>query len=171
MLSETPSLENRVGTLLINRRQTVAVAESCTGGLVMHRLTNVPGSSAYFPGGAVTYSYEAKQQILGVQAETLTVYGAVSQQTALEMARRVRMVFGADYGIAVTGIAGPGGGTDTKPVGLTYIALCDASADDVIERRWESDREGNKALSAEAALQLLFNRLSAIGAARGLARD
>jgi PncC family amidohydrolase len=156
-------MEYRVGALLTERRQTVAVAESCTGGLVMHRLTNVPGSSAYFPGGSVTYSYEAKQKILGVRAETLTVYGAVSRQTALEMARGVRAAFGTDYGIAVTGIAGPGGGTEAKPVGLTYVALCDAEAEDVIECRWQSDREGNKALSAEAALQLLFDRLNAIG--------
>ncbi|MHB8625317.1 MAG: CinA family protein [Aggregatilineales bacterium] len=160
MLSDKSSLEYRVGTLLADRRQTVAVAESCTGGLVMHRLTNVPGSSAYFPGGAVTYSYEAKQQILGVQPETLAAYGAVSSQTALEMARGVRLTFGADYGIGVTGIAGPAGGTETKPIGLVYIALSSVNAGQVIERRWQSDREGNKQLSADAALQLLFDWLT-----------
>ncbi len=160
MLSDESSLEYRVAALLIDRHKTVAVAESCTGGLVMHRLTNVPGSSAYFPGGAVTYSYEAKQQILGVQAETLVAYGAVSSQTALEMARGVRLTFGADYGIGVTGIAGPSGGMATKPVGLVYIALSSADAGQVIERRWQSDREGNKQLSADAALQLLFDWLT-----------
>src|SRR5579864_5243131 len=92
-------LEYRVGALLTQRQQTVAVAESCTGGLVMHRLTNVPGSSAYFPGGAVAYSNQAKQQILGVRAETLLTYGAVSPQTALEMARGVRIRFIASCGI------------------------------------------------------------------------
>lgn len=160
MSSNERSLEYHVGALLIARQQTVAVAESCTGGLVMHRLTNVPGSSVYFPGGAVTYSYEAKQQFLGVQAETLAVFGAVSSQTALEMARGVRAAFGTSFGIGVTGIAGPGGGTETKPVGLVYIALCSTDAGQVIERRWQSDREGNKQLSAEAALQLLFDWLT-----------
>jgi nicotinamide-nucleotide amidase len=126
----------------------------------MHRLTNVPGSSTYFPGGAVTYAYEAKQQILGVQAETLATFGAVSRQTAIEMARGVRRVFGTDYGMAVTGVAGPGGGTEAKPVGLTYIALCSPASEEVIECLWQSDREGNKALSADAALQLLYDRLN-----------
>ena len=153
-------LEYRVGALLTKRQQTVAVAESCTGGLIMHRLTNVPGSSAYFPGGTVAYSNQVKQQILGVRAETLTIYGAVSPQTALEMARGVRVRFTATCGIALTGILGPDGGTETKPVGLVYIAFSCDDAEEVIERRWQSDREGNKALSADAALQLLLDWLS-----------
>ena len=160
MLADERPVEYRIGAWLTERQQSVAVAESCTGGLVMHRLTNVPGSSGYFPGGAVTYSYEAKQQLLGVKAETLAAYGAVSSQTALEMARGVRAMFGATFGIGVTGIAGPGGGMPNKPVGLVYIAVCSVDAGQVIERRWQSDREGNKQLSADAALGLLFDWLN-----------
>jgi len=128
----------------------------------MHRLTNVPGISARFPGGIVAYAYEAKAHLLGVRDDTLAVYGAVSKQTALEMAHGVRSAFGTDFGLSVTGIAGPGGGTPSKPVGLVYIASCSAYSEQVIERRWTADREGNKALSADAALQLLIDRLNVL---------
>ncbi len=153
-------LEVAVGRLLAAHRLTLAVAESCTGGLIMHRLTNVAGSSAYLMGGMVVYSYEAKVKFVGVQQSTLDQFGAVSAETAGEMARGVRAAFGADFALAVTGIAGPGGGTPTKPVGLVYIAL-DAPYGTQIERHlWQSDREGNKAHSAEAALALLYRHLT-----------
>jgi PncC family amidohydrolase len=148
-------LEVIVGHMLAERKLKLATAESCTGGLVGHRLTNVPGSSGYLEGGVIAYSYEAKERLLGVHHDTLYEHGAVSAETALEMARGVRKALGADIGIAVTGIAGPGGGLPGKPVGLVYIALSARTYERVEHFSWDSDREGNKALSAEAALAML----------------
>ncbi len=155
------ALEIVVGQLLKQRRLTLAVAESCTGGLVSHRITNVPGSSAYYQGSVTSYSNEIKERVLHVQRDTLERHGAVSEQAAREMAQGVRDVLCADVGLAVTGIAGPSGGTPEKPVGLVYIAL--AAPDGVWAERyvWEGnrgdspDRWENKALSAEAVLDLL----------------
>jgi len=151
--------EEVAGELLRSRGLSLAVAESCTGGLLGHRLTNVPGSSDYFVGGVVAYSYEAKERVLHVRHDTLYDYGAVSEQTALEMARGVRRLFLTDVALAVTGIAGPGGATPDKPVGLTYIAL--SARDEELCRRfvWEGDREENKAHSAQAALEMLITYL------------
>ena len=146
--------EETVGRLLTERNLTLALGESCTGGLVAHRLTNVPGSSRYVLGGIVAYSNEAKERLLGVRRETLEEHGAVSGETAIEMARGVRAALGADIGLSVTGIAGPGGGTPDKPVGLVYIALA-GSVERVERFVWNGDREENKALSAEAALSML----------------
>ena len=148
-------LEVIVGHMLAERKLKLATAESCTGGLVGHRLTNVPGSSSYLEGGVIAYSYEAKERLLGVHHDTLYEHGAVSAETALEMARGARKALGADIGIAVTGIAGPGGGLPGKPVGLVYIALSARTVERVEHFRWDSDREGNKELSAEAALAML----------------
>ena len=134
---------------------TVALAESCTGGLVGHRLTEVPGSSNYFLGGIVCYSNSAKERLLGVSQDTLLAHGAVSAETALEMAQGARRELGADIGLSVTGIAGPAGGTPDKPVGLVYIALATPKGERCERHVWDSDRSGNKALSAEAALDLL----------------
>lgn len=160
-------LEELVGELLQEKHMTVVAAESCTGGLILHRLTNVPGSSAYVLGGIVTYSNEAKVKFVNVQEDTLIRYGAVSEQTALEMARGVRTAFGADIALSVTGIAGPGGSTDQKPVGLTYIALSAIKppAEYVFKHIWNHDREGNKAASAEAALTMLHDYLVSAKAA------
>ncbi len=116
-------LEDVVGRLLRKKGLTISVAESCTGGLIGHRITNVPGSSDYFMGGAVVYSNEAKMRLLGVKKETLEKYGAVSSQTAKEMAEGIRRCIPADIGLAVTGIAGPSGGTKEKPVGTVFIGL------------------------------------------------
>ncbi len=148
-------LEVIVGHMLAERKLKLATAESCTGGLVGHRLTNVPGSSDYLEGGVIAYSYEAKERLLGVHHNTLYEHGAVSAETALEMARGARKALGADIGIAVTGIAGPGGGLPGKPVGLVYIALSARTVERVERFVWDSDREGNKAYSAEAALAML----------------
>jgi competence/damage-inducible protein CinA-like protein len=146
------TMEATVGALLKQRGLTIAVAESCTGGLVGHRLTNVPGSSVYVKGGVIAYSNEIKQQSLGVRADTLAARGAVSEETAAEMATGVRRVLGSDLGLAVTGIAGPDGGTPDKPVGTVCFAL--AAADVVHQRRYQlwGNREWVKLLSSQVAL-------------------
>jgi nicotinamide-nucleotide amidase len=156
------SLEVIVGQLLLQHKLTLALAESCTGGLVGHRITDVPGSSAYLLGGIVAYSYAAKELLLGVRHDTLYDHGAVSAETAVEMARGARRVLGADIGISVTGIAGPGGGMPGKPVGLVYICLSARDAERVEKYVWEQDRAGNKWASSEAALQLLRDYLAAM---------
>jgi PncC family amidohydrolase len=148
-------LEEAVGALLMEKKLTLALGESCTGGLIGHRLTNVSGSSEYFLGGVVAYAYDAKERLLDVKHNTLYEYGAVSPETAVEMARGARRALGADIGVSVTGIAGPGGGLPGKPVGLVYIALSARDAERVERFVWDSDREGNKAHSAEAALKIL----------------
>lgn len=158
-LTNSLSLEAEVGQLLARHALTLAVAESCTGGLIGHRLTNVPGSSEYFLGGVVAYSYDAKEHLLGVRHNTLYDHGAVSEPVVREMARGVRRALGADVGLAVTGIAGPGGGLPGKPVGLTWIALSARDADETESHIWNGDRESNKAQSAEAVLVLLKHYL------------
>lgn len=160
------TLEEHIGQLLLTHRLSVAVAESCTGGLVGHRLTDVSGSSAYFLGGVVAYAYDAKERLLGVSHNTLYDYGAVSEQTAREMARGARRVLGADVAVAVTGIAGPGGGMPGKPIGLTWIALSARDYERAEQFVWDGDRQHNKALSAEAALTLLQEYLEGLPAER-----
>lgn len=156
-------LEEKIGLLLVEQGLTLATAESCTGGLVAHRITNVPGSSAYFVGGIVAYANEAKESLLGVQTETLATHGAVSEEVAREMARGARQRLGADVAVAITGIAGPSGGTPDKPVGLTYVALS-APAVELVERHvWTQGRQGNKQASAEAALRLVAGYLKRQG--------
>ncbi|MBI4772130.1 MAG: CinA family protein [Chloroflexi bacterium] len=152
-------IEEEVGRLLAARKLTLAVAESCTGGLIAHKLTNVPGSSEYFIGGVVAYAYEAKEKLLGVRHNTLYDYGAVSEPVARQMARGVRRVLGAEVGLSVTGIAGPGGGLPGKPVGLTWIAVSTREAEIARQFVWESDRQGNKELSALAALEMVVEFL------------
>ncbi len=146
--------EVRLGALLRGKGLTLAVGESCTGGLVSHRITNVPGSSSYFLGGIVAYSNEIKERLLAVSPSSLEVHGAVSEQVALEMARGAKSRLGADVGIAVTGIAGPGGGTPDKPVGLAWVAVSGLKSDLVAGHRWRGDRAENKERSASAALKL-----------------
>lgn len=155
------SLEGRVGELLRQHHLTVCTAESCTGGLIASRLTDVAGSSSYLLGGIVSYSNEVKQNLLGVQESTLITFGAVSEPTAREMALGAKKLIGADLALSVTGIAGPGGGTAEKPVGLTFIgiALPDGSAR-VQRHVWDGDRLENKRQSADAALQLILDFLS-----------
>jgi nicotinamide-nucleotide amidase len=138
---------------------TVATAESCTGGLIGHVLTEIAGASDYYLGGAVSYSNEAKERLLGVPAETIARHGAVSAQVAVAMAEGARTAFSAAVGVSVTGIAGPAGGSEAKPVGLTYVAVADATGHDVRRHVWSGDRSTNKRLSAGAALQLLVERL------------
>jgi PncC family amidohydrolase len=154
--------EERIGQLLTARHLTLAVAESCTGGLVAHRLTNVPGSSTYFLGGVVAYAYDVKEKLLDVNHDTLYDFGAVSEQTAREMARGVRRALRADLGAAVTGIAGPGGGLPGKPVGLTWIALSTRDVELAEQHLWTGDRLANKESSAEAVLMLLVAHLESL---------
>src|ERR1700749_465085 len=148
-------LETKIVRLLSERKQTLALAESCTGGYIAHRVTNVPGASAIFFAGLVTYSNEAKQRFLGVRAETLAANGAVSEPVAREMAEGARRASQTDYAIAVTGIAGPGGGTAEKPVGTVFIAL--ASPRGVTAKKmlnpWE--RVTFKEVTATQALEML----------------
>jgi len=153
-------LEVIVGQLLLKHKLTLALAESCTGGLVGHRITDVPGSSAYLMGGIVAYSYDAKELLLGVRHNTLYDHGAVSAETAIEMARGARRALGSDIGISVTGIAGPGGGLPGKPVGSVYICLSARDFERVEKFVWDKDRSGNKWASSEAALQLLQDYLA-----------
>ena len=152
-------LELTIGKYLIKRNLTIATAESCTGGLTASLITDVPGSSKYFLGGVVAYSNQLKRDLLSVPDATLERYGAVSEETALAMGRGVRERLRADIVVSVTGIAGPGGGTPDKPVGLTWIALI--VSDFEVARRfiWEGDRKRNKECSAEAALKLIMEYL------------
>ncbi len=155
-------LEIRIGTLLRQKGFKLATAESCTGGLIGHRLTNVPGSSEYYQGGVVSYAYEAKVALLGVRWDTLQAYGAVSRETVLEMARGVRAALNADVAVAVSGIAGPGGGLPNKPVGTTWVGLSSADGEWARIFCFPGDREQNKAASAEAALQFVCDYLAEI---------
>lgn len=153
------SLEQKVGRLLAERGLSLALAESCTGGLIGHRLTNVAGSSAYFERGMVVYSNRAKEELLGVSPQTLANHGAVSPETAREMALGARQRAGADLGLAVTGIAGPEGGTPGKPVGTVYFGLAHGDRTETHHRRFRGNRSQVKAQSAETALDLLRRHL------------
>lgn len=148
-----------VGELLRRRGLTLGLAESCTGGLIGSLITDVAGSSDYFMGSAVTYSNEAKEGVLGVQHATLVAHGAVSAETAEEMAQGARRVFGTSVGASVTGIAGPGGGTATKPTGLIYIHVSAPGTEQGERHVFPADRIGNKRLAAEAVLRLLLRYL------------
>jgi PncC family amidohydrolase len=149
-------LETQLVRLLSDRGVTLGVAESCTGGLIGHLLTNVPGSSRCFIGGVAAYHGRAKVALLGVPEETLRTYGGVSEETALAMAEGVRQRLSADIGIGVTGIAGPTGGSAEKPVGLVHLALVDRDGRRVSRREvWSGDRESNKEQSAQTALEMV----------------
>ena len=152
---DNDQLEEKVGQLLNANNLSISTAESCTGGLVGHRLTNVSGSSDYYLGGIVSYSNSVKENNLGVAIETLNKHGAVSYETAIEMAENVRSKLDSDLGLAITGIAGPRGGTDEKPVGLTYIALADGKDTMVKEFRFLTERILNKNASCQAALNMV----------------
>jgi len=155
-------LEERLGKLLREHGKTISVAESCTGGLISHRITNIPGSSDYYEGGVVSYSNKSKTDILHVSPITLKKLGAVSYQTAKEMAKGIRQIYGTDLGIATTGIAGPGGGSPKKPVGLVYICL--SIQDKTICRRFtfKGSRREIKTKSSEAALRIVIRYLLSV---------
>ena len=157
------ALAARVGERCRALGLRVATVESCTGGLVGHLITEIPGSSAYYSGGFVTYSDGLKQSAVGVPHDVLVAHGAVSAQAAMAMASGGRERTGADLAVAVTGIAGPDGGSPPKPVGLTYVAVADAAGIAVKRHLWSGDRSENKRLSASAALELLLERIEAAG--------
>ncbi len=156
------SLAEAVGDLLQENQLTLAVAESCTGGLLGTYITNIPGSSSYFTGGVIAYSDSVKQQVLGVPSDTLDQHGAVSPETAIAMAKAARALLRADLALATTGIAGPSGGTSEKPVGLVFVALADASTTTCKKYGWPGDRWQNREWSAKAALALLHGHLSSL---------
>ena len=159
------TMEEVVGAMLSAARKTLAVAESCTGGLIGMRLTEVPGSSKYFLEGAITYSNEAKTRALGVSTEIIETHGAVSAETAEAMAAGIRARANADYGIAVTGVAGPDGGSEEKPVGTVFIGYSDAEQTRSVRFVFPGDRYLIRWRSSQAALDYLRRRMLKAGAA------
>lgn len=153
-------MENTLSGLLTNKSLTVSVAESCTGGLIGHIITGTPGSSAYFMGGIISYSNQAKCDLLGVAEETIIKYGAVSDRTAQEMAGGVRERFRTDIGLSVTGIAGPDGGSREKPVGTVYMGIADATGTFSVRYLFNGNREEIKQKTAETALENLRRYLN-----------
>jgi len=149
------TLEEVVGKLLLERKKTIAVAESCTGGLIGARFTNVSGSSQYFERGVVTYSNEAKTELLNVPMEIIEKHGAVSEEAAILMAEGVRKLARTDYGLSVTGIAGPTGGTPQKPVGLVFVGFAHENDSFVQKFLLGGDRNSNRERAAQAALNLV----------------
>jgi nicotinamide-nucleotide amidase len=149
------SLEQEVGDLLREKGLTVGVVESATGGLISHLITNVPGSSVYYKGSVTCYGNDIKIKVVGVKAETIALYGAVSSQVAKEMAQGGRKLLGVDICVADTGIAGPDGATHGKPVGLFYLGLSAAKGTYSRKRLFSGDRENNKRQGARAALLAL----------------
>jgi nicotinamide-nucleotide amidase len=157
--SKGESIEQIVGYYLQMRNATLAVAESCTGGMVSARITSVPGSSRYFLGGAIVYSNELKTQFADVPASVIAKHGAVSSETAAAMAEGIREKTGATLGLSITGIAGPGGGTAEKPVGLVYLAVAGERGTEVVERRFPGDRHRVQTIATQQALDLVRRRL------------
>jgi len=152
--------EKKISQLLRKKNKTVALAESCSGGLLSHRITNIPGSSEYFIGSMVTYSNKAKVNLLKIAPKLIAQHGAVSSQVARRMAKGVRKLFRADFGVSITGIAGPGGGTKTKPVGLTYIAVNSRTKTICVKSIFKGTRLSIKSQAAAKAFELLLNALS-----------
>lgn len=152
-------MEEIVGRLLLEKGKTLATAESCTGGLIANKITSIPGASAYYMGSAVTYSYESKVRLLGVKQETLDKYGAVSEETVLEMANNVKEKFSTDYALSTSGIAGPAGGTHEKPVGTVWIAVAGPNGTKAKKFKFGDNRERNISRSAMAALEMLRREL------------
>lgn len=154
-------LARRLQAAALAAGRTVALAESCTGGMVAAALTAVPGSSGYFVGGIVSYADEAKRDVLGVEPAILDAHGAVSAQVAMAMAVGARSRFSADLAASVTGIAGPDGGSDAKPVGLTYVGVADGAGVDVRRVVWSGDRTGNRHDSSMLVFEMLLARIEA----------
>ena len=155
------SLAEYLGQELLKSGSTIAFAESCTGGLASSMITDIPGSSEYLLGSVVTYSNMAKQKLVNVSAENLEKYGAVSEQVACEMASGVRDLFGTTYGVGITGIAGPGGATEEKPVGLVYMAVADGNDVHCVKHLFGGTRTENKLRSALTAISMVIDKIKA----------
>ena len=158
-LAAARELAERLQARCVRAGLTLATAESCTGGLVGHVATERPGSSAYYLGGVIAYADRIKADVLGVPEAALLAHGAVSAQVAAAMAEGVLRRYRADLAVAVTGVAGPDGGSEAKPVGLTYVAIAGVAGAEVRRHLWHGDRTANKVASAEAALRLALDRL------------
>jgi nicotinamide-nucleotide amidase len=158
--TDESNLSAKIGGLLKERGLTIACAESCTGGYIAHLITSNSGSSEYYRGGINPYHNDLKINILGVKKETIEQYGAVSEETVIEMAERVRELFGADIGISTSGIAGPGGGTKAKPVGTTWVALADGKNIQTKLYHFQFDRESNIEITSNSLLNLVRQTLS-----------
>ncbi len=159
-MDSSKQLEALIGERLSELQHTLATAESCTGGLIAHTITNVPGASGYFTGGVIAYSNEIKIRYLGVPPGVLAEHGAVSEPVARLMALNVQRAFQTQYALSATGIAGPGGGTSEKPVGLVYFGLATDGPVEVVRHLFEGGREEIKSKTAEAALALLWEHIS-----------
>ncbi len=152
-------LAKKLGEMLSKKNLSLSVCESCTGGMLGSIITTVPGSSNYFKGGIIAYSNEIKNKIIGVKKRTLKNFGAVSKQTASEMAMGIKRIMGTDAGIAITGIAGPGGGTKNKPVGLVYIGVILSKKIKVEKNIFSGNRQQIREKACEQALRLLIQML------------
>ena len=157
------ALAERLQGVCLGRGITVAVAESCTGGLIAATITEVPGSSGYFIGGVVSYANSAKEALLGVPEATIAAHGAVSAQVAVAMAAGALARVGAAMAVSITGVAGPDGGSDEKPIGLTYLGLASAAGVEVRRLQLSGDRVGNREAAARAALEWLIAEGEASG--------
>ena len=157
---DSDTIESVVGKILLERNETIATAESCTGGYLAHMITSVPGSSAYFLGSVIAYSNDIKMSQLGVQKATLDAYGAVSEQTVIEMSEGIRRKYGTTYGMATSGIAGPDGGTPEKPVGTVWIAFSGPEGTRTRLLSLAKDRLLNIQASAKATLALAWQTFS-----------
>lgn len=155
-------IEEKAAELLIKLKKTLAVAESCSGGLLTHRLTNIPGSSQFLKVGIMAYSNEAKIKLLKVSPSLIKKYGAVSPETACAMAQGVRLSFKTDFGVSITGIAGPTGGTKTKPIGLTYISMSSKEKLECLECHFKGSRLQVKESAATKALSLLLKFITSL---------
>jgi len=160
MRVEKKEILEKISLVLKDKKLTIASAESCSGGLISHTLTNISGSSEYFDRGIVSYSNKAKMELLGVSEDILEKYGAVSEQVAKAMAEGIRTKSNVDIGLSTTGIAGPTGSTKEKPVGLVYIGL--STKDEILVKKFQfsGDRLENKESTCEAALQMLYDYLT-----------
>ncbi len=157
-----PSDMVKLADMLTSRGLTLACAESCTGGMIGAAITGMPGASGFFLGSAVTYSNDAKERLLGVSHDTLLAHGAVSPETAGEMVRGAMELYGSDVAVAVTGIAGPGGATVDKPVGLVYIAVADGPRVVVCRNTFDGDRDAVRAATVDTSVQLLIEMLEGL---------
>lgn len=153
------NLSKTLGKILVEKKMRLAVAESCTGGMIGSTITDVPGASRYFLGGVITYNNRIKSSILGVSQKTLNNYGAVSSQTVTAMAYAVQKLMKADCSIAVSGIAGPGGGTSEKPVGLVFIGISVRNVVKIFRRRFKGTRENIRKMTVKESLRLLIQLL------------